>query len=337
MQFLQLLLLLPVTLTLATSTTKPPKGAVVVNVNSNSDGVFRSVQDAVWSLPNDTSSQTIFIYPGTYKGQVILRRPGPTVFQGYTKDVHSQKDNTVLLTNGVVASVAGSNAKSATLQIYTNDTIVYNIDVENTYGTGGVAGAQAQALALCQAGERNGYYSSGFYSFQDTVYTQDGTAFFGNVFIKGAVDYIFGMRGTAYFQNAILASTRSGYITAQGREDPSFPGAYVFDNATLLTIENATDHSMFLGRPWRNFSAVVFKNSDFGNVVDLRGWTQWGNTDPRTNGVYYAEFNNKGASAWNSARANFSQLITEEEAEENWSVGKTLGSNKWVDKRFLCN
>lgn len=97
---------------------------------------------------------------------MILGRPGPTVFQGYTKNVHSQKDNTVLLTNGVVASVAGSNAKSATLQVYANDTTVYNIDVENTYGTGGVAGAQAQALALCQAGERNGYYSSGFYSFQ---------------------------------------------------------------------------------------------------------------------------------------------------------------------------
>lgn len=157
------------------------------------------------------------------------------------------------------------------------------------------------------------------------------------MYIKGAVDYIFGMRGIAYFQDAILASTRSGYITAQGREDSSFPGAYVFDNATLLTIENATDRSMFLGRPWRNFSTVVFKNSDFGNVVDLRGWAQWGNTDPRTNGVYYAEFNNKGASAWNPARANFSQLITEEEAEENWSVEKTLGSEKWVDKRFLCN
>lgn len=97
---------------------------------------------------------------------MILGRPGPTVFQGYTKNVHSQKDNTVLLTNGVVASVAGSNAKSATLQVYANDTTVYNINVENTYGTGGVAGAQAQALALCQAGERNGYYSSGFYSFQ---------------------------------------------------------------------------------------------------------------------------------------------------------------------------
>lgn len=44
MQFLQLLLLLPVTLTLATDTTKPPKGAVVVNINSNSEGVFKSVK-----------------------------------------------------------------------------------------------------------------------------------------------------------------------------------------------------------------------------------------------------------------------------------------------------
>lgn len=155
------------------------------------------------------------------------------------------------------------------------------------------------------------------------------------MYIKGAVDYIFGMRGIAYFQDAILASTRSGYITAQGREDLASPGAYVFDNARLLTIENATDRSMFLGRPWRNYSTVFFKNSDFGNVVDLRGWTQWGNTDPRTNGVYYAEFNNTGASAWNPARANFSQLISKEEAEKDWSVEKTLGGKEWVDKIFL--
>lgn len=97
---------------------------------------------------------------------MVLWRPGPTVFQGYTTHTHSQAKNTVLLTNGLVASAAGSNAKSATLQVYADDTAVYNIDVENSYGTGGVAGAQAQALALCQAGARNGYYSSGFYSFQ---------------------------------------------------------------------------------------------------------------------------------------------------------------------------
>lgn len=96
--------------------------------------------------------------------------------QGYTENLHSQKGNTVLLTNGLVASVAGSNAKSATLQVYANDTTVYNIDVENSYGTGGgVAGAQAQALALCQAGARNGYYSSGFYSFQVYIKTRQIT------------------------------------------------------------------------------------------------------------------------------------------------------------------
>lgn len=143
------------------------------------------------------------------------------------------------------------------------------------------------------------------------------------------------MRGIAYFQDAILASTRYGYITAQGREDSSSAGAYVFDNAKLLTIENATDGSMFLGRPWRNYSTVLFKNSDFGNVLDLRGWSEWSTTDPRTNGVYYAEHNNKGGSAWNSARANFSHLIGKEEAEKYWSVEKTLGSKNWVDKRFL--
>ncbi|RPB04141.1 carbohydrate esterase family 8 protein [Choiromyces venosus 120613-1] len=315
--------------------TRPPTGAVVVDINSNSDTTYKSIQEAVWSLPNDTSSQTIFIYPGTYRGQVILLgRPGPTTFQGYTKDIHDQKSNTVLLTNSLVASVAGSNSKSATLQIYSNDTNVYNLDIENTYGTGGGRGAQAQALALSQAGQRNGYYGVGFFSYQDTVYTVNGTSYFSNTYIQGAVDYIFGMKGVAYFCNSILASSSRGFITAQGRESTAYFGAYVFDNIKLITVMNATDNSMYLGRPWRNHSTVVYKNSDFGNVVNLRGWTNWTPTDPRTDTVYYGEYNNRGASAWNPARANFSKLISKEEAEGQWSIKGTLGSDNWIDKRF---
>lgn len=121
------------------------------------------------SLPDDTSSQTIFIKPGTYRGQVILKRRGPTTLQGYTEDIKNQGANKVLLTNSLVASVAGSNSKSATLQVYADDTKIYNINIENSYGTGGGRGAQAQALALSQSGLRNGYYGVGFLSYQACI------------------------------------------------------------------------------------------------------------------------------------------------------------------------
>jgi pectinesterase len=43
MHILNLLLLLPVTLAVATGITKPPKGSVVVDINSSSPNVFKSV------------------------------------------------------------------------------------------------------------------------------------------------------------------------------------------------------------------------------------------------------------------------------------------------------
>ena len=48
------------------SRTSPPSGAIVVKPSGASSGQFNSIQAAVNSLPNDSSSQTIFIYPGKF-------------------------------------------------------------------------------------------------------------------------------------------------------------------------------------------------------------------------------------------------------------------------------
>jgi len=142
------------------------------------------------------------------------------------------------------------------------------------------------------------------------------------------------MKGIAYFYNSVLASSSYGYITAQGRESSDYFAAYVFDNVKLITVVNGTDNKMFLGRPWRNHSTVIFKNSDFGNVVDLKGWTTWTAAAPNTDAVYWAEYNNRGASAWNPSRASFARQIGKDEAEGQWSVKGTLGDDAWIDSRF---
>lgn len=61
----------------ALSRTKPSAGAVVVKPGVSKSGWFTSIGDAVNSLPNDTSAQTVFIYPGTYHEHVNISRPGP--------------------------------------------------------------------------------------------------------------------------------------------------------------------------------------------------------------------------------------------------------------------
>jgi len=61
----------------AASRTNPPAGAKVVRSGTVNSGEFRTVSDAVASLPSDGSSQAIFIYPGTYTEQVSISRSGP--------------------------------------------------------------------------------------------------------------------------------------------------------------------------------------------------------------------------------------------------------------------
>ena len=92
----------PVHLERRSSRTSPPSGAVVVRPSNPGAGEFTSVQAAVNSLPNDSSSRTIFIFPGmrscrnftsfhgfhdvdltpllrvgTYSEQVVISRSGP--------------------------------------------------------------------------------------------------------------------------------------------------------------------------------------------------------------------------------------------------------------------
>jgi pectinesterase len=74
--------------------TSPPANAIVVKTSGASSGEFTTVQAAVNSLPNDSSSRSIFIYPGElrrnpphffveptllgiYQEQVTISRPGP--------------------------------------------------------------------------------------------------------------------------------------------------------------------------------------------------------------------------------------------------------------------
>ena len=63
----------------AVTRTTPPAGAVVVRLGTVTDGEFADIGSAINSLPNDSSAQTVFIFPGIYEGQVNISRPGPLI------------------------------------------------------------------------------------------------------------------------------------------------------------------------------------------------------------------------------------------------------------------
>ncbi|KAG6807892.1 hypothetical protein H0H93_000867, partial [Arthromyces matolae] len=125
---------------------------------------------------------------------------------------HSHWDNTVTIQAGVNATAAGSDDASGTLRIHKNDFKMYNVNIKNTVGPG------VQAIALSQYGSRVGFYACGFYGYQDTLYANQGTQVYFRNYIEGAVDFIFGRHGLAFFGGNTIAVSGPGCITASGRE-----------------------------------------------------------------------------------------------------------------------
>lgn len=62
----------------------------------------------------------------------------------------------------------------------------------------------------------------------------------------------------------------AGYITAQGRTSHTDSNGFVFKECNVFG-----NGSTFLGRPWREFSRVLFYNTSFSNIIVPQGWSAW--------------------------------------------------------------
>ncbi|KAJ3130930.1 hypothetical protein HK100_007156 [Physocladia obscura] len=302
--------------------TTPPSGAITVS-KSGGGGKYSTIQAAVNSLP-DAGSAVIFIYPGTYTEMVYITRTGPLTIYGSAASETTYTGNTVLLTNKVSAVAIGSDDLSAPLRVHKSNFNLINVNVQNTFNTG-------IGVAVSYYGTEIGTYGCQFLAYQDTLLTETGEHYFVNTYIEGAVDYIFGQYSKAYFQSVILASTRHGYVTANGRASSSDPGAYVFNGCTVTLSSKAvagTAGTVYLGRPWGAYARVIYMYSDLTDVLNSAGWSEW------TAGVYpsdvsFYEYNNSGAGAWNSNRAKFAQEISATVANE-YSLKNFFSSTSWI-------
>lgn len=84
----------------AASRTSAPSGAIVVNPTTTTSGQFKTLSSAVASLPDDSSSQTIFIFPGTYKEQVLIDRAGPVTV---SRTIHLNNTNRHIITHQLLS------------------------------------------------------------------------------------------------------------------------------------------------------------------------------------------------------------------------------------------
>jgi len=181
----------------------------------------------------------------------------------------------------------------------------------------------------------HGYYASGFYSYQDTVLAEEGNQYYGFCYIEGAVDFIFGQSAFAFFQKNTIASVGPGTITADG---PAAKGdsLYVINESTIVQSADATEdlaELVFLGRPWTEFASVAFTSCSLSSIINPAGWEIWSSTEPNTEDVTFAEYENTGAGAAGT-RASFATQLTSDAA---YNVGVVLGADwaTWVDQSYV--
>ncbi|KAJ7687835.1 pectin lyase fold/virulence factor [Mycena rosella] len=281
-------------------------GVIIVRKGTTASGEFATLTAALNSLPNDSSARSIFIFPGTYAEQIDITRSGPLSICGYTTDTSTYTGNQAILTAGVPESTAGSDDASGTLRIHKSDFQMYNINGKNTFGSG------SQAIAISQCGSRVGLYACGFFGYQYTLYANAGTQVYLKGYIEGAVDFIFGREGLAYFGGNTIAVSGPSCITASGRESND-SGSYVFNQNTVILASDAasgTSGNIFLGRPWGDFAKVIFKNTVITAPMNKALWSVWSTDDPQTDNILFAEFNTTGIGSSGASRPSFATVLT---------------------------
>ncbi len=309
----------PVFLALAWLQAAPPADLVVAPDGS---GDFRTVQAAIDAAPSGRARPIVIaIRPGTYKE--LLRVPSdrpPLHLRGedaartiLTFDLHAQSTD--------AAGRPVGTRRSASTTLIAKDFTATGLTFANS-----TPRDVAQALALAADGDRHVFRRCRFLGWQDTLYVGTGRKYFEDCFIEGGVDFIFGP-GTAVFQNCELHSKRAGYVTAASTPEGSAHG-FVFLNCRLTAAAGLADHSVYLGRPWREHASVVFLDSWMGPHVRPEGWSIWRGTE-RHRTARYAEYQSQGPGAAPEARVSWSRQLTPDEARALTPRAVLRGRDDW--------
>lgn len=329
------------------SGTVPPQFAVLVSTNGDINGSYSNITAALASLPNDSTNQTIFIYPGSYNEQLpSINRPGAVRLIGSTdgNPGQSYKDNTVtiMFSRGLSVSplpVGHSNAETAVVSTASSRISFYNINMINSDN---LDGAQASYVTLAASiyGNDIGFYACSFNGWQDTLLNgaTAGYQYYESCYIGGAIDFIWGY-SKAYFKGCTIGAKRaSSAITAQSRASSSAVGGYIFDQCLFTAAPDATvdlTNKVYLGRPYSAYALVVVKHSYVDKAINPSGWKIWSATDPRTGYITFAEYNNSGPSNWENNVAarqafQYATLLT----SDGYSLSSTMDSTDWIDSTY---
>jgi pectinesterase len=295
---------------------------------------FSALQAAVDALPEQGGEITLS--PGVYREKVLItrrhvrlrglgRRPGDVV---------------IVWSDGAVQ--VGGTFKTSTLEIRGDDFRADNLTVANDYWLRNAE--PSQAVALYVTGDRAVFDRVRFLGHQDTLYAADrkcdgampdgspcrvSRQYFHDCYVEGHVDFIFG-NSRAYFDRCRIHAVAhdEAMLTAHMRTAPDQDRGYVFKGC-VITADPGVGR-LWLGRPWRDFSRVVFIDTRIDAKLEAAGWREWTpGVTARLATAYYAEHGSTGIGSRSGPREPYALTLSAAEAER-WSARNQLaGHDGW--------
>jgi pectinesterase len=288
-------------------------------VAADGSGQFRTVQEAVMSVPSGTVTAPVVIRikPGVYRELIYVQRE-----KRYFRFVGEDAAQTVLTFDlhanlvGLAGKPIGTFRTPSTV-IDADDFVAENITFENS------AGPVGQALAIRVDGDRAIFRHCRFLGWQDTILLNRGRQFFQDCYISGHVDFIFGA-ATAFFDRCQIHCRRDGYITAASTPEDQ-PHGFVFSHCR---ITGEAGVRTYLGRPWRAHSAVTFLDTEMAGVVRPEGWHNWDRPE-RERTARYREHRSVGDGASPGTRVRWARTLTDADASALTPGAALAGRDGW--------
>lgn len=270
-------------------------------VSADGHGDFMTIQRAVDHVldhaPASVSRVVLEIRPGVYRERVKIPQDRPSL------TLLGSDASSTLITGSMSAAQAGGTFFSPIAEIDGASFEAENLSFENSFGTG------SQAVALSIHSDRAVFRNCWFLGWQDTLYAAWGRQYYRDCHIEGHIDFVFG-NAAAVFDHCGIHSRASGYIAAQSRTRPDEATGFVFRDCRLT---GAPGSQVYLARPWRSCSRVIFLDCWIGDHIRPAGWDNWGNpANEKTS--WFAELGSTGPGAEPASRAPWARTITAAEA-----------------------
>lgn len=308
------------------ATQTPVGGSGVVRVVVSADGTadFPTIQRAVDHAPLEGNGRLeIAIRPGTYHERVKIPQDRPRVsLIGLGDD-----PSAVVITYSMSATAAGGTFFSAVVEVQSEGFQASNLTIQNSFGPG------SQAVALMIYSDRAIVHDVRLLGWQDTLYAAAGRQYYNKCYIEGAVDFIFG-DASAVFENSEIRSVGDGFIAAESRKTPDGPQGFVFNKCKLTqgpaqgTTPAKVEKGIFLGRPWRPYSRVVYLDCWMDKHIRAEGWDNWSDAANEKT-AWFGEYHSTGPGANAGARVTWAHQLNEKDVAAFQTQKFLAGTDGW--------